>query len=137
VNAGFWRIDAVTILACSPTAACAYTGTDVRTTCASGYTGNNCGTCNANFYRLGLDCKECPPQWAQVLTILALALVFGLIIARLLLSDGKLSADVRIAIQAMQIISLYGTISPNWPPYVKSMINVLSLTVRYSSIEIF
>jgi hypothetical protein len=47
----------------------------------------------------------------------------------LMLMDGKMSDDVRIAIQAMQLISLYGTISPNWPPYIQSMINLFSFSV--------
>jgi hypothetical protein len=129
VDPGYWRIDAVTILECSPPAACQYTGNNNFTECSAGYTGQNCGNCNPEFYRLGLDCKACPSKWVRALTIIAFVAVFGMIIVRLLLSDGKMSADVRIAIQAMQLISLYNTISPNWPPYVKSLIDALSFSV--------
>jgi hypothetical protein len=129
VNSGYWRIDAATILECSPTVACESTGTNNITSCAHQYTGTNCGACNDRFYRLGLDCKKCPAVWTQTLTILAFLIVLSAICARLMLSDGKLPPDVRVAIQAMQLMSLYNTITPKWPPYVKTLINALSFTV--------
>jgi hypothetical protein len=130
VAPGYWRINQISVLQCSPPAACESTGANNFTTCAVQYTGNNCGMCNSQYYRLGLDCKKCPAAWVQTLTILAFVVVFVTILARLMLGEGKFSPDVRVAIQAMQIMSLYTTISPNWPPYVKSLINALSFSVR-------
>jgi hypothetical protein len=129
VASGYWRISLTSILKCSPPAACQFTGVQNMTTCSKEYKGTNCGECNFDHYRLGLECKKCPAVWVQVLTIFAFILIFLAISFRLTFANGKLSPDVRIAIQSIQIISLYTAITPNWPPYIKSLINVFSLTV--------
>jgi hypothetical protein len=130
VDPGFWRIDAITILECSPTSACAFTGMGNNTKCSVAYTGQNCGNCNYGYYRLGLECKSCPNVLVRVLTFLGFFVLFIIILIRLLRFQGSISPDAKIAMQSMQIMALYSSISSKWPPYLKAILNSFSLTVR-------
>jgi hypothetical protein len=131
VYPGFWRIDVVTIFPCNPAAACESTGTNNYTVCSPGYTGQNCGLCDNSYRRLSLDCKPCPAKWLQVIQILLFCALLLFILVRIYVSQGGISADTKITIQSLQILALYSGISPNWPPYLLSLFNALSLTVTF------
>jgi hypothetical protein len=129
INPGFFRIDSDSVFECTPSVACSKTEDSLTTTCGIGYTGYVCGECDENFYKSSLECKPCPSQVSKVLTILGGILVFLIMMTRLLGSRTKVSTDLRITFQAIQIVALFPNITVKWPAFLLSIFHWLSFIV--------
>jgi hypothetical protein len=135
---GFYRGNDIGVaLRCSPADACSKTEYQ-NTTCKLGYEGFLCGQCSGGFYRTGGSCKECPGAAVKWITItLALAaLVF--ILLRVTSRKTELPADIRVTLQAIQMIGLFPNITSKWPRYVQVVLQIYSLAVSsFPQFELF
>jgi hypothetical protein len=133
VQPGYFRagskIDLVNVIySCYPSSACQSTGFNLETSCSSGYVGFVCGECDKDFYRAGSICKKCPSLLTTLGVLSAAVILVLFILVRLVISRVKIPTDVRISLQAMQILALFSTVTVKWPPSVLSVFGFLSFS---------
>jgi hypothetical protein len=141
IDEGFFRAgtdgdDVNVALSCFPSQACLRSGEVLNTPCATGYTGYLCGSCAEKFYRLDLSCKACPSDAVKWFTIILFVVVLLAIIGRVTIQKNQMPPDVRVTLQATQMISLFPSISNKWPKEVLVIMKIYSATVR-SSFKVF
>jgi hypothetical protein len=134
VSSGYYRAgssgaEVSTIYSCSPQEVCVRTGTDASTTCLEGYTGFICGQCADNYYRSN-ECKACPNSTMKWLTIISFICVACLATFRIVSSSRGIPTDIKLLLQACQIIALYPSINGKWPKSILRLFQLLSFTVR-------
>jgi hypothetical protein len=116
---------------CSPTSACAKTESQSFTTCGEGYTGYLCGECSERFYKFSGVCKGCPSDAVKWFSIMAVVLILIALIWRLMDQKTQIPTDVRVIVQALQIIALFPNISVKWPKFLITLFQVFSILVSY------
>jgi hypothetical protein len=116
---------------CIPASGCSQTEYQLRTTCANGYKGNNCGKCDDGFYRFALECKACPSYFWKVITILIVFFLFTLMMTRLLGSRSHMPVDLRVIIQAIQIVALFPNFTIKWPSFLMSIFQGFAFLVSH------
>jgi hypothetical protein len=133
VAPGFYRLtdDFTIAYACQPASSCVATGVSEYTQCATGYSGFACGGCDDNFYKFNSECRNCPGEALKWLTILAAAFIVLGLLFRISSQQSEIPVDIRIVLQAIQLIALYPNITAKWPPYLLSIIQYLSLSVAF------
>lgn len=137
VSAGYYRAGVIgsggeaDVSQCIPPSACMETNYSETTPCATGYTGVRCGTCDTSYYSSDSTCKSCPADIAKFGTISAAAVGLLLILYRVSSSGSQLPPDIRITLQAVQMIALYPNVSTKWPEPIVRMFNLLSITVLF------
>jgi hypothetical protein len=115
-------------LTCIPSEAClASSQFDLNTPCAVGYTGFLCGDCIVGkYYRQGIVCTSCPSKVAQIfswITIIVVGLIALIVAARRV---EQVSGELKILIFWIQILSIYPSMSPSWPPSLRNFLQLLS-----------
>jgi hypothetical protein len=134
ISTGYYRAGptgeaANIVFTCSPTTACVRTEYDTTTTCGQGYTGFLCGECSNLYYKYSGTCKKCPGNLEKGLSIFAATLVLVLLIWRLSDQKTQIPTDVRVTIQALQMLALFPNISSKWPPFLNNLFQVFSILV--------
>jgi hypothetical protein len=131
VREGYYRLNSDSARICLPKSSCETTYLNVNTSCSVGYTGIGCSNCVDGYYRQELDCVYCPPVGYRILSVILLTGVLIFVLSRLTSSNGRLSVELRIAIQSIQIVALYSRFLSNWPPFLLQFFSFLSFAVRY------
>jgi hypothetical protein len=134
IEAGFFRAgtdgdDVNVALSCFPSQACLRSGEVLNTPCANGYTGYLCGSCAQNFYRLDLNCRACPSDAVKWFTVILFVVVLLAVIGRVTIQKNQMPPDVRVTLQATQMISLFPSISNKWPKEVLVIMQIYSASV--------
>jgi hypothetical protein len=113
---------------CIPSMACLDTLDANQTNCAQGYSGFVCGDCASGYFRLDFFCKKC--MSAGVRAVLIILLILGClgVVYRLMTKKSKVNVDARIAVQSIQIVGLYSSISTKWPAAMLVVLQIASLT---------
>jgi hypothetical protein len=127
--AGNFRVTATTAVTCTPFQACLLTGTNEFTPCAVGYTDIYCGACAYGYYRLNQLCVACPSRIFETLTILAICLIALFVGYKLTYLNTSL--DLRLVIQALQIMATFPDITSKWPKALLNLFSFLSITVGF------
>jgi hypothetical protein len=122
---------------CSPTVACSKTEFDAFTTCGTGYTGFICGECDNGFYKYSGACKHCPTDLAKWLTIIGAVIFLLLLVWRVTDQRSQIPTDVRVTVQALQLIALFPNISVKWPKFLITIFQFYSIFVRSFFLESF
>jgi hypothetical protein len=99
------------------------------TTCADIYTGFLCGECiYGTSFKQGIQCSKCPPKAAVILTWIVIA-VLAIAALWLVAADTRsLSAELKIMLFWIQIISTFPSMSSSWPQAMKNFFQLLSIT---------
>jgi hypothetical protein len=118
------------IYSCSPFEACAKTENQTTTTCGRGYTGYVCGDCAQDFYRYSGACKDCPSAASKYMTMIGAAILFLGLTWRLMNQRTQIPVDVRVTLQALQILALFPNITVKWPKYILTIFQIYSVLVR-------
>jgi hypothetical protein len=130
ILAGYYRnpSNENSALKCAPSSACPETSQfESITSCAQGYTGYLCGDCVAGeYYKQGIVCTSCPSKASQILSWVAIILVAIIALVVAAKRVEKFSTELRILIFWIQILSLYPSVSPSWPPALRNFLQVLS-----------
>jgi hypothetical protein len=121
--------DVMVALRCTPGEACERTENASATICKIGYQGFVCGQCSKGYYRSGSFCKQCPGDGIKWLTISVAILVVALILMRVTSRKTELPVDLRITLQAVQLIALFPNITTKWPSYVSVVLQIYSIAV--------
>lgn len=116
IDTGFFRddIDFAKAALCSPKKSCEFTGSNLKTTCKLGYTGNFCRYCvYLVTYRHGACCRDCPGSAERILTFFMLALIVLFVIWRLSRSenDGRIPLELKLLFSSLQLFSFYSDFS--------------------------
>jgi hypothetical protein len=77
-----------------------------------------------------LECKPCPANWSKSLIIVCFVILVVFFLVRFVQSKFFISRDMRIALQAIQLIGLFGSFSTKWPQALMNLFAILSFTVR-------
>jgi hypothetical protein len=138
ISSGYFRAgpsgrEATIALKCIPQEACKYTYNLSSTLCESGYTGFLCGACDESYYRLDVNCKSCPSVYVKWATVSVFILVLLFVMLRVVHKSSSLTADVRITVQAIQLISLFPSITTKWPKQVLVLMQIYSVMVNHSN----
>jgi hypothetical protein len=135
INQGYCRVQVAEFLKCIPEEACLETAFKENTPCKQGYSGNCCSACSSGYFRRNGGCVECPSKIYQALAILVALLIFFFVLIRLFLSKSRVSADVRITLQLVQLLALYPNITEKWPQALFQLFQVFS--VSNLNVELF
>jgi hypothetical protein len=114
---------------CTPTVACIKTEYDPTTSCGQGYTGFLCGDCSDQYYKFSGACRKCPGDVEKWVTVSAGALILFILIWRIMDQKTQLPIDIRVTVQALQMIALFPNISVKWPPLLTSLFQAVSIFV--------
>jgi hypothetical protein len=129
IDAGWYRNVSQSedvIMLCIPQEACLEGGYS-STPCAVGYEGIACSDCALGYFRLGDKCKLClsaAVRWIIVVLLLFLAI---LIFWRLSLIESRIPWSVKILIQWIQFLGIYGTLSEKWPASLSTIFNITNV----------
>jgi hypothetical protein len=137
VQAGFFlaSVAPVQTVTCVPADACVKTVNET-TVCQVGYTGLGCGNCwPFMYYRANGKCNKCPNDYTKWLTIAGAAIVLGVLFWLIFLHGVRIPMDVKIIVQAVQLLSLFSTISNQWPPILASLFRIMSFFVSLALFE--
>jgi len=110
-------------LPCEPSDACL--GANV---CKEGYTGDRCGECAPDYYRISNKCRACPDRNAVLIIIFSL---LGIITLTAMFMTAKQFISwplVAIILDYGQILSLFNRFSIAWPNYIRLTILASSAT---------
>eukprot|EP00475_Leptophrys_vorax_P003658 TRINITY_DN12147_c0_g1_i2.p1 TRINITY_DN12147_c0_g1~~TRINITY_DN12147_c0_g1_i2.p1 ORF type:complete len:753 (-),score=102.57 TRINITY_DN12147_c0_g1_i2:1411-3669(-) len=114
--------------ACIPKEACVSTNFNLETLCESAYTGEYCGGCSENYYRSGTACVPCGAESLKFVAFFVILILFLIVVLRLSSYAGSIPHDIGITISALQLISLFPTISRSWPKSLLFVMDVSSFT---------
>jgi hypothetical protein len=89
-----------------------------------------CGECDQGFYKFASEWKHCPSDFIKAVTIIGALLVCLVLIGRLLGSQVRMSANLRVTFQAMQIVALFPNITVKWPSFLINIFQWMSFLVR-------
>jgi hypothetical protein len=122
---------------CNPEVACAVTGYQEQTTCGAGYSGFACGNCDLGYYKQNANCKKCPSEFVQGLVIFLFAAFLVVVVFRFTTASSEIPSDVRIILQAVQMIAIFPNVSVKWPSFLYTILQILSISVSLSSLFLF
>ena len=109
---------------CIPTTAC-----DGSTNCAVGYRGDQCGTCDLQFYRTRtVECTPCSSDSA--LLVIIFSSVFGVLAIIFLIVKMKFGAFfvvLSIGLRYIQCLFIYKGLLMQWSSLVQQMFDILSI----------
>lgn len=142
LKTGFWRKapDYENIFQCVPPEACLPAQNDENTSCLEGYTGQACSICVPfKFYRLGEKCLRCSNKaykWV-LFGFMAVGLIWGMY---KFLSKKSLYpyADLRIATNWFQFMSLFNQLSNDWPFSLSRLFSIsklINFDVQFFGVE--
>jgi hypothetical protein len=114
---------------CIPSAACAETKEQLVTACNEGYSGFVCGLCSSGYYRIDYFCKPCLDQSLGGFLLFVLVSICLLVVYKVLKEPDRLNIELRISLQAIQILGLYSNISTKWPSVLLVILQIASLSV--------
>ncbi len=115
----------VCLVGCLPAEACA--GGNF---CTSGYVSKApfyaCGSCDKGYYRRGMECARCPDSpWVLVIGFVLLA-VSMVGVGYFLNKQNVNIAFLSIAVDYMQVISMFANSRIAWPKAIKDLLQILS-----------
>lgn len=117
------------VFACIPSSACPETGTSSSTTCASAYTGAQCGDCATQYRRRAYGCEECPSEAVKWIILLLAIFVVAFISFQLAKRDSSIPVNLKMAFRAFQMLALFPNISAYWPDALSNFLSLLSFAV--------
>ena len=107
---------------CEPPTACIGDNT-----CAVGYESDACALCVAGKFQrdfLTNECRACPPEPILNFVLIIVVAVFAGLLLYKLYQKGPSVAALGIAVDYLQIISVFGTLNLQWPPAVLQLFRV-------------
>ena len=111
---------------CHPASACLG---GVQAQCASGYEGKLCGSCQAGYVRMDVQCVQCPSRFLFLTAVSVGACVLLLALSALQLSKHRLSfSSSFILLVFFQTVSVFNNFNLRWPNAVSSLFTAVSLT---------
>jgi hypothetical protein len=129
VDAGWYRNlsqSADLIMLCIPQEAC-LEGGNSSTPCASGYVGKACSNCALGYFRLGTNCRLCLSAAVRWIIVVLLLLLAIFVVWRLSLIESRIPWSVKILIQWIQFLGIYGTLSEKWPSSLSTIFNITNV----------
>jgi hypothetical protein len=129
VKAGWFRSllgNMTQVTACLPAESCVEAGYG-STVCSSGYVGQGCLSCAAEFYRFGIKCLPCMMKggrWA-IIVLLFLGSVYAC--WRLTRAESRIPLTVKITFSWLQVLSLFSLVSSNWPKSLSGLFDASSV----------
>jgi hypothetical protein len=125
-------IEPTQTVSCVPADACFGTVNE-STFCNTGYTGFACGTCWPYlYYRNNGKCNKCPNDFTKWLTVAGATLILAALFWLIFLHGVNIPMDVKIIVQAVQLLSLFSSISGQWPPILAALFRILSFAVSFA-----
>ena len=138
---GFWRVNVS-----APSAACAAAGRQGRTefgcpvlqacspagaclgnnTCATGYTGSRCATCQDGYFNSNGACAACPSSPFAAIIIFIVAALAACALSYGLTKAGLDLPLLTIGIDYAQVIAVFAQTSVQWPTQITSLYTILS-----------
>ncbi|KAI9140024.1 hypothetical protein BKA69DRAFT_592062 [Paraphysoderma sedebokerense] len=122
---GYWQSSISTFLPCFPAEAC--TGGENR--CATGYSGDRCGSCANKYYRLNNACNPCPDDRTTRIVVIVICLLIGTLMmfgVMRLVGKGPNYGLANILINFIQYILILRELRLNWPPEFHIILNAIS-----------
>jgi hypothetical protein len=135
VPAGMYRSleNSDQIYQCIPSSACQSTGFG-NTLCSEGYGGSLCSQCSENYFRSGGNCVKCIISTFRWLLATVCCLMLFFVIFKLSKSQRNISNSLKLTLFWFQFLSLYPSLSSNWPPILLRVFNfasVINLDIGY------
>ena len=117
---------------CAPSESCAG-----NNTCNVGYSGGECSECSLDFSRnlITNKCAACPDSPGVKLAFLGVAVLLVVLILQLLYRNVRSPVAITIAIDHLQVLSVFSSLDLNWPDSLITSFRAASSSA--SNVEVF